>query len=79
MTELPEAQPGRLVLADVVRNAIVDVCGPMGMIKDVTEAVQMCNGVKNGLLWTCIQRSLDGRIKRSIVTQHLGLSVVFAG
>jgi hypothetical protein len=53
-------QSGHPVLADVVRNtvgglkrndrAIVGVCGPMGMIKDVTKAVRMCNGVKIGLL-----------------------------
>ena len=58
--DLPNTQPGRPVLVDVVRNAvvglkrndraIVGVCGPMGMIKDVTKAVVMCNGVKNGPL-----------------------------
>lgn len=60
MHDLPEVQSGHAVLADVVRNtvaglkrndrAIVGVCGPMGMIKDVTKAVRMWNGVRNGLL-----------------------------
>lgn len=60
MHDLPEVQSDRPVLAGVVRNAvvglkrndraIVGVCGPMGMIKDVTKAVRMCNGVKNGPL-----------------------------
>jgi hypothetical protein len=60
MTDPPEPQSGRPVLREVVRNAvvglkrddraIVGVCGPMGMTKDVTEAVRICNRVKNGLL-----------------------------
>jgi hypothetical protein len=47
------------MLREAVRNAvvglkrdhraIVGVCGPMSMIKDVTEVVILCNGVMKGL------------------------------
>jgi hypothetical protein len=60
MIDLQQPQSGRPVLREVVRNAvvglkrndraIVGVCGPIGMIKDVTEAVRICNDVKNGSL-----------------------------
>jgi hypothetical protein len=51
--DLPEVQPGRPVLADVVvglkRNdrAVVGVCGLMGMIRDATKVVRMCSRVRN--------------------------------
>jgi hypothetical protein len=55
--DLLEVQPGRLVLADVVRNvvvglkrndrAVVGVCGLTGMIRDATKAVRMCSRVRN--------------------------------